>query len=70
MSLRCEQYRALHTTREFLTELMCSPRMSQKELKEKARRCARHFPPLMENGEPMFSNDNFPCPNLEKRKFF
>jgi len=57
-------------TREFLTELMCSPRMSQKELKEKARRCSRHFPHLMANGEPRFSNDPFECPDLEKRKFF
>jgi hypothetical protein len=44
--------------------------MSQKELKEKARRCSRHFPHLMANGEPRFSNDPFECPDLEKRKFF
>jgi hypothetical protein len=70
MSLRHEQYRAMHMTREFLTELMVSPRMSQKELKEKARRCARHYPYLEANGKPVFSNDNFPCPDLEKQKFF
>jgi len=26
----------------------------------------RHFPMLADNGEPMFSRDEFPCPSLRK----
>ena len=70
MSLRYEQYRSLHSTREFLYELMVSPRMSQKEIKSRARALLKHYPWLEPNGKPVFSNDPFECPDLEKRKFF
>jgi hypothetical protein len=70
MSLRYEQYRSLHATRAFLYELMVSPRMSQKEVKSRARTLLKHYPYLEADGKPVFSNDSFPCPDLEKQKFF
>jgi hypothetical protein len=33
------------------------------DISKQASSCLRHFPFLKENGEPMFSNDNF---NLDK----
>ena len=60
MSLRYEQYRSLERTRDFLRELL-PPGADRraKTLREKAYRCLRHFPPLMEGGAPMFSMDDF-----------
>lgn len=61
MSLRYEQYRALISTRKFLTELMLG-KGHAKDDKERARECLRHFPVLLKTGEPWFSNDPFECP--------
>jgi hypothetical protein len=48
-------------TREFLHDLLQSDTRPKtvKELKERARRCLRHYPFLKEDGEPMFSQDDF-----------
>ena len=65
MSLRYEQYEALRRTREFLRKCLHWPgRVSKKELREQSYQCLRHFPPLYDNGEPMFSNDNI---NIDKK---
>jgi hypothetical protein len=61
MSLAYEQYRSLATTRDLLYDLL-SPKQRPKTIKELKRRvhqALRHYPPLRENGEPMFSQDNF-----------
>ena len=57
---------SLHMTRELLFDLMNSKRRpkSVKEMKDRARRCLKHFPTLLENGEPMFSADGFECPPI------
>ena len=60
MSLKYEQYRALLRTREFLRDLLLPTRPKKaKEIKARAYSCLRHFPFLKENGEPMWSQDNF-----------
>lgn len=61
MSLRLEQYHALHRTREFLRDLLTVDRYprTKAEMRERACRCLKHYPFLRENGEPMFSQDNF-----------
>ena len=59
MSLRHEQHQSLIYTRELLFDLL-HPSTRPKtvgEMKKRARRCLRHFPPLRESGEPMFSQD-------------
>ena len=68
MSLKHEQYRALKHTRELLYDMLYPSTRPKKasEMRERANRCLRHFPMLMENGQPVFSNDDFPCPPLEK----
>jgi hypothetical protein len=61
MSLRYEQHRALKHTQELLFDLL-HPQTRPKnvtEMKERVRRCLRHFPPLTKHGEPMFSHDDF-----------
>lgn len=61
MSLRYEQYRALRSSRDFLTSLLHSstrPRTA-KELKARAYACLRHYPMLTEAGQPLFSQDSF-----------
>jgi len=65
MSLKYEQYRSLHHTRHFLRDIMIGPRMPTKVLRERASRCLRHYPFLARNGEPIFSMDDFECPDLE-----
>jgi len=67
MSLRYENYYALYKTREFLRELLHSSTRPKtvKELKDRAYSCLRHFPFLKDNGEPMFSQDDFPCPTIK-----
>lgn len=67
MSLRYEQYYSLHKTREFLRDLLRSSTRPKtgKELKDRAYSCLRHFPFLKENGEPMFSRDDFDCPPIK-----
>jgi len=59
MSLRYEQYEALRRTRELLHELMFTETRPKtvKEMKARVSRCLRHFPPLTETGQPIFSND-------------
>ena len=63
MSLRYEQHRALLMTREFLFDLLQSdtrPKtVAETKEKDRARRCLRHFPPLRESGEPIFSQDDW-----------
>ena len=58
MSLRHEQYRALLKARALLTSIILSKhRLKKKELKEEAHGAMRHFPPLMDDGRPIFSQD-------------
>jgi hypothetical protein len=61
MSLRHEQHASLLITREFLLDLLnISTRpKTVKELKARAQRCLRHYPPLDLDGSPIFSNDTF-----------
>jgi len=62
MSLRYEQYNSLKQTRELLRSLMYSETFVTKsvnELREEAHRCFRHFPPLHESGQPLWSQDEF-----------
>ena len=60
MSLRAQQYRALKQARTFLLDL-CDrtyhPPIS--ELRKRASRCLRHYPPPDEHGQPIFSRDPF-----------
>ena len=64
MSLRHEQEASLLITREFLLDLLNTSTRPKtvKELKERARRCLRHYPPLDVDGSPIFSNDGFIIP--------
>jgi hypothetical protein len=59
MSIRSEQYRALKLTKEFIYDLFDPKKYpkTKKEMREKASRCTRHFPPLEESGKPIFSRD-------------
>ena len=60
MSLRYEQYNALKTTREFLRSILDGSAPSKKvDLRDKAYHCLRHFPFLHDNGQPIFSKDEF-----------
>lgn len=60
MSLRYEQENALLKTRDFLRRLLTTDRPKTiSELKAEALSCLRHFPPLDENGRPIFSRDKF-----------
>ena len=64
MSLKYEQYNSLKYTKEFLYKLLDTKQTKvPKPIREEAARCLKHFPFLKENGEPIFSNDNF---NQEK----
>jgi hypothetical protein len=61
MSLRHEQEASLLMTRDFLLDLL-RPNTRPKTvngLKERAKRCLRHYPPLDVDGSPIFSNDDF-----------
>jgi hypothetical protein len=68
MSLRYEQCYALYKTREFLRDLLSTDTRPKtvKELKDRAYSCLKHFPFLKENGEPIFSQDDFPCPPIKR----
>lgn len=60
MSIRIEQYRALKMTKEFLFEMLDpknTPRVPA-DVRRRASLCIRHYPALLENGEPMFSKDD------------
>lgn len=66
MSLRYEEQRALKITRDFLRLILtkdCPTR--KKDLRERAWRCLKHYPFLDKTGRPMFSLDEFPCPEIE-----
>lgn len=60
MSLRHEQHASLLMTREFMLDLLTTSTRPKtvKQLKERARRCLRHYPPLDVDGNPIFSNDS------------
>lgn len=61
MSLRFEQYHALKKTQQFLRDIY-DPAKRPKTVKEwrlRASSCLRHFPFLKEDGEPIFSKDDF-----------
>lgn len=68
MSLRYEQYRAMWETQHFLRDILNGPRMPTKVLRERASFCLHHFPFLHPTGEPWFSKDEFPCPNLDNEQ--
>ena len=61
MSLKKEQYYSLLITRDFLRNLLDKKTRPKNitEMTREALRCLRHYPFLKENGEPMFSKDNF-----------
>ena len=61
MSLRHEQQESLRRTKQFLIDLL-DPVTRPKTvggIKDRASRCLKHFPPLRESGEPMFSQDDW-----------
>jgi hypothetical protein len=59
MSLKSEQYIALKRSKELLLNLLDSKKRPKKvsDLRKEVFRCLRHFPPLEEDGKPMFSKD-------------
>ncbi len=61
MSLRHEQYSALLRTRDFMRGLIDAKKTPRVPLKVRmeALGCLRHYPFLKDDGEPMFSKDNF-----------
>ena len=44
MTLPYEEVYALQSSRKFLRELLLGPRMTMKDLRERARSCLRHYP--------------------------
>lgn len=54
MSVLAEQRRSLKLTRKLLHELIISQE-THPDIADKAYRAARHFPTLLESGEPMWS---------------
>ena len=70
MSLRYEQQYALYKTREFLRDLLhhsTRPKTAE-ELKDRAYSCLRHFPFLDKFGAPMWSHDDFECPEIRRNE--
>ena len=65
MSLRYEQYRSLAMTRDLLRDLATSRATSPafRIMRGRASACLRHFPPLMVDGEPLFSRDSLTAPD-------
>jgi hypothetical protein len=57
MSLKHEQYNSLLRTQKLLYDLLDPKKRpkTQKEMKDRVRRCLRHYPFLGEGGEPYFS---------------
>jgi len=68
MSLKYEQYRSLHITQKFLRAINLGEYGDNKALQEMARCCLRHYPFLSRKGEPLFSQDDFECLDLEDRQ--
>ncbi len=60
MSLRYEQYRSLQYTRKFLYDYLQKETRPKNITETKAHIvcCLRHFPPLHNNGQPIFSKDD------------
>jgi hypothetical protein len=67
MSLKHEQYRSLVATRKLLQDMITGEDFpkTRKGQREIASRCLKHFPPLLRTGEPFFSTDSIPCPEIE-----
>lgn len=67
MSLKYEQYRALVKTQELLRDLLTVDQYpkTKKEMRDRAYRCLKHFPFLLDTGEPVFSQDEFECPKIK-----
>ena len=61
MSIRYEQRRALSKARELLWDMLDRNKRpkTMKELRMRVCSAMRHFPPLDERGEPIWSQDNF-----------
>jgi hypothetical protein len=61
MSLRFEQRRSLLKVRTLLYDLLNPQRRPKtvKELRQRVSSAVRHFPPLDERGEPLWSMDEF-----------
>jgi hypothetical protein len=61
MSLRLEQYNALKKTRAFLRSLyeVKMKSLTKRWLMKEASSCLHHFPPLWNNGQPIWSRDEF-----------
>jgi len=57
MSIRAEQFRSLLSTRNLMYDLLRTDRRPKtvREMKERVRRCLKHYPFLKEDGEPIFS---------------
>jgi hypothetical protein len=55
--MKHEQYNSLLLTRELLSDLLDPKKRpkTQKEMKDRVRRCLRHYPFLGEGGKPLFS---------------
>ena len=67
MSLKYEQYRALLKTKDLLLDIIDpTKKLTPLEIKERAHSALRHFPALMETGEPIFSRDDFKSPYQNK----
>lgn len=62
MSLAHEQRRSLLLTRRLLCDLMHHSTRPKRvsELRDRASRCLKHFPPLGDDGWPLFSQDVWP----------
>ena len=65
MSLRYEQYRALHATRKLLMDIHRQD-VKLEELQKRSYQCLRHYPFLDERGAPMFSQDRNECPVINQ----
>ena len=61
VSLRYEQRAALLKARDLLRDLLDPQRRPKtvKELRQRVSSAVRHFPPLDERGEPLWSMDEF-----------
>jgi len=68
MSLKYEQCYSLVKTQRFLRDLMHSSTRPKtvKEMRDRAYSCLRHFPFLDERGNPIWSQDGFECPVINK----
>lgn len=63
MSLRYEQYHALMYARDFMRDLLrAGGRWTKADLRTRAHRALRHFPPLGYDGSPLFSQDDYSPP--------